>query len=142
MAFRSEVTVRFFEVDRAGIAFFGRVFEYCHVAFEEMLASAESDLTSVFEEEGWGMPLVHTEADFKSPMRMGERLSVTLNVARIGTRSITFAYEVHGPSGDLKATARLVHSIIDLETFRARTMPERLIRGLDRLRLLPEGYEI
>ena len=140
MAFLSEVTVRFYEVDRAGIAFFGRVFEYCHVAFEEMLAAAENDLTSVFDDEGWGMPLVHTEADFKSPMRMGERLTVALTVERIGDSSITFAYRLTGPKGDLKATARLIHSVINLSTFRKRSMPERILKGLDRLNLLPDGY--
>ncbi|MDP6943925.1 MAG: polyprenyl synthetase family protein [Myxococcota bacterium] len=36
MSFEHRLTVRFYEVDRAGIAFFGRVFEYCHAAYEAL----------------------------------------------------------------------------------------------------------
>jgi hypothetical protein len=34
-------TARFFEIDRAGIVFFGRIFEFCHEAFEELLLAID-----------------------------------------------------------------------------------------------------
>jgi len=106
MPFEHDVTVRFFEVDRAGILFLGRVIEHCHATFEELLATAGHDLESHFSTSSWGMPLVHAEADFIRPMRMGDRLRVSLRVERLGGRSITFAYAISGAEdGALRARA-------------------------------------
>ena len=138
MAFEHVVTVRFQHVDRAGIAFFGQVFEYCHAAYEEMLVAAGLSLREIFDQGGWGMPLVHAEADYSRPMRMGDRLAVALEVARIGRSSLTFEYTVRGAEGrELRATVRLVHAFIDLDGFRKLTVPPSLVEALARLDLVP-----
>lgn len=137
MAFEHTVTVRFHEVDRAGIVFFGRAFEYCHIAFEELLTAALGHVAAGLERGGWGMPLVHAEADYRRPMRMGDRLAIALAVERVGRRSIAFAYAIRGPDGDLRATARLVHAFVDLDGFRPRDVPAELLQGLSRLGLWP-----
>lgn len=138
MAFEHVVTVRFHEVDKAGIVFFGRVFEYCHVVFEEMLHEVlGNDMAAVFEGGRWGMPLVHAEADYKRPMRIGDRLRIRLEVERLGRRSITLRYTVAGEDGDVRATARLVHAFVDMERFASRPVPPELAQGLARLGALP-----
>ena len=45
-AFLHRLVVRFHEIDRAGIAYFTRAYEYCHAAFEEMLVAALGFLTA------------------------------------------------------------------------------------------------
>ena len=40
MAFEYGLTARFHEVDRVGIVFFGRAYEYAHICFEEVLTAA------------------------------------------------------------------------------------------------------
>ena len=131
MPFEHVVTVRFHEVDRAGIAFFGRVFEYCHLTFEELVAAAGVGISEIFDNQGWGMPLVHTEADFKGPMRLGDRLRVGLEVEGVGKSSITFAFEVRGSEGELRATAQLVHAFVDLRTFESIGVPELMLDILE-----------
>ena len=131
--FEHEVTVRFHEVDRAGIVFFGRVFEYCHTAFEEFLAAAADGLASVFDQEGWGMPLVHAEADYQRPMKMGDRIKVELRVDRLGSTSITFGFTLVGADGTQRANAQLVHAFVDLERFQKRSVPETITRALEKL---------
>jgi 1,4-dihydroxy-2-naphthoyl-CoA hydrolase len=138
MSFEHLVTVRFHEVDRAGIAFFGRVFEFCHEAFEEMLVAADDSLVSVFEQGGWGMPLVHAEADYDRPMRMGDRLRICLNVDRVGDHSITFLYDVIGAEdGERRASVKLVHAFVGMDDFKVRKVPERIRTGLAKLGLYP-----
>ena len=139
MAFEHVVTVRFNEVDRAGIAFFGRVYEYCHTAFEELLMATGSGITDIFERGGWGMPLVHSEADYTKPMRLGERLTIELTVPAIGKTSITFAYRVMGDDGKLRCTCKLVHAIVDFKTFQPRDVPEQLLRAGEDFNLRPSG---
>jgi 1,4-dihydroxy-2-naphthoyl-CoA hydrolase len=137
MAFTYEVSVRFHEVDRAGIAFYGRVFEYAHVAFEELLLAIDSSWTSVFDDLGWGMPLVHADADFERPMRLSERLSVSVEVESMGARSLTFAFKVIGSQdGVTRATVRQVHAFVDMERFESMPVPDEMRQGLSRLGLL------
>jgi YbgC/YbaW family acyl-CoA thioester hydrolase len=132
--FTHEITVRFHEVDRAGIVFFGRIFEYCHVAFEEILRAME--LTSVFERENWGMPLVHAEADFKRPMRMGDRIAIVTTIERRTGGSLTFAFEVLGAEDrQLRASVRHVHAFVALDTMEPTAFPPSLDEGLTRLGL-------
>ena len=135
--FEHQITVRFYDVDRAGIVFFGRIFEYAHAAFEELLMKV--GLVSVFEAEGWGMPLVHAEADFSKPMRMGDRIDVKVSVEKHSERSITFAFALHGAvEGEKRADVKHVHAFVDLETMRSRIFPDSLRAGLIDLGLLSD----
>ncbi len=135
MAFVHTVTVRFHETDRAGIVFFGRFFEYCHIVYEEMLIQALGGMETMFE-NGWSMPLVHAEADYKKPLRLGDRIPVHLTVERLGKGSITFSYSLKGYDGEERASAKLVHAFVDMETFEGRSAPPELIEALQRLGVL------
>ena len=132
MSFEHRLTVRFFEVDRAGIAFFGRVFEYCHAAYEALLMDLGYPLSEVFDNEGWGMPLVHAEADFQRPMRMGEELAIQVAVGRLGKTSVTFDFTVRGAAdGHVRATARHVHACVDMTRFESLEVPERFRAAIE-----------
>ena len=127
MSFEHRLTVRFFEVDRAGIAFFGRVFEYCHAAYEALLVSVDYPLAAIFDAEGWGMPLVHAEADFQRPMRLGEELLIRVSVGRLGKTSITLDFEVSGVvDKHVRARAKHVHACVDMDGFASMEIPARL----------------
>jgi YbgC/YbaW family acyl-CoA thioester hydrolase len=136
MAFEVVVTARFFEIDRAGIVFFGRIFEYCHVAYEELLGKALGSMEEAFRAPEWGTPLVHAEADFNSPIRLGDRITVALTLDKVGERSLSFGYRLTGEDGVLRATAKLVHAVIDPRTFRAIPAPASLLDALRRAGVL------
>jgi len=134
--FTHQVTARFFHVDRAGIIFFGRIFEYCHIVFEEMLAQVFERVAPTFEEHDFGMPIVHCEADFKRPMNMEDRLNISVEVSQLSERSITFEYTVLGQKGDVRATAQIKHAFVRLSTFESCGPPEILTNGLRQLDLI------
>ncbi len=131
MPFEHTVTARFFEIDRVGIVFFGRFFEYCHVTFEELLAQATGGIEASLR-QGWGLPLVHASADFKAPVRLGDRLRVVVELEQRSTRSLTFGYQIFGPDNGLRATCRLVHACVELATMTACAVPHDLIEALER----------
>ncbi|MBT9555150.1 MAG: acyl-CoA thioesterase [Myxococcales bacterium] len=134
--FRHRQTARFFEIDRAGIVFFGRFYEYAHAAFEELLTAALGHSEAMFKELGFGMPLVHSEADYKAPVLMGDRLLIEVEVERLGEKSVTFRYTISGEAdGKLRAVVRLVHAFVDLATFRPIPVAPALLDGLVRLHL-------
>ena len=137
MPFRHTLTVRFDEIDRAGIAYFAQVFRYCHVAYEELIAQAVGSLEDLFRSRTWATPMVHAEADYVRPMFVGDVLTIDLQVERLGEKSVTFAYEVRGEDGQPRARVRLIHAFVELEGFVARPVPEAFRAGLVRLGLVP-----
>lgn len=116
-------TVRFGEVDGANILFFSRIFEICHAAFEEAMAAAGFDLAGIFATADWKMPIVHAEADYVRPMRLGDRLHIAIAPPTMGASSITWDFEIRAEDGALHATARHVHVTIDT-AFQSRPVPE------------------
>jgi YbgC/YbaW family acyl-CoA thioester hydrolase len=130
MAFTYPVTARFHEVDRAGIIFFATIFSYCHITFEELIIERLGSFEEAVGRRGWGLPVVHTEADYFAPIRVGDRLNVSLCSARIGKTSVNFAYEVVGVDGVLRAKVRIVQACIDLQSFRPRSVASELVEAL------------
>lgn len=140
MAFTRQVTVRFDEIDRAGIVYFAHVLKYCHWTYEELMRElgGGAPLEEFFATSRWGMPLVHAEADYQAPNRLGDVLDVTLAVERLGRASVRFGYRV-ACAGELRARCRLVHAFVDLKRFSAIPVPAPFADGLQRLGLLPGG---
>ena len=139
MAFELSITARFFEIDRAGIVFFGRMYEYAHSALEEALAAMFGHPETMFSMHQFGMPLVHSEADYQRPIRMGDRLTVRMEVERMGTKSMTFRYQIVGEDGQPRCRVQLVHAFVDLKTFSGIPVPQVFIDALPKAGLsVPE----
>lgn len=136
VAFEHHLTARFYEIDRAGIVFFGRFYEYAHTALEELLAAMFGRPESIFVDLGFGMPLVHTEADYFSPTRMGDKLVIAVEVEKVGSKSVSFRFTIDGVAGDPRCIVRLVHCFVNLETFESIPMPPEFADGLRRLKLI------
>ena len=135
--FVHEHTVRFHETDRAGIIYFARVFEYCHIAFEEMLRAIFGGVDTLFRHGTWGMPLVDAKTRYLKPIYLDERLRIELRVARLGRGSVRFAYRVLGPDGTLRAETELTHAIVSMAEFEPQPVPPELRAGLQGLGLVP-----
>ncbi len=136
MTYDYDFTIRFAHVDSAGIAFFSRVYEICHEAFESLLTEAGLPLGFVINDQGWAMPVVHSEANYKAPMRLGDQVLVRASIERLGNSSVTFAYDVEGADGSTRVRARLTHAFIDTQTFRPCAAPTSFQEGMKNLGLL------
>jgi 4-hydroxybenzoyl-CoA thioesterase len=122
--------VRFDEVDAAGIAYFAHFFRWCHDAMEAMLAPIDGGYAGLVSRRRLGLPAVHVEADFASPLRFGDEVRVEVAVDRIGTSSCALRFElerVGGAAGAAHiATLRHVVALTDLDAMRARPIPTDL----------------
>jgi acyl-CoA thioester hydrolase len=66
--------------------------------------------------------LVRNEIDYKHPIHLNDTLEVFVRVARIGTKSLEFAYLVHA-NGLTCAVASSVHVWYDFEAARSVPVP-------------------
>jgi len=132
MAFRSQLTVRFGDIDHAGIVYYPRFLHYFHVALEEFFpAMLELEYPTLIDKHRIGLPTVHLETDFSRPLRYGDKIEVEVGVREIGRTSISFSYRVF-KSGD--ASPLIVgHNIVvcmDMDRFEKIEIPDWLRQKL------------
>ena len=136
MPFQHRVTARFHHVDRAGIVFFARAFEYAHDCFDEILIAAFD--RPDFDVLGFGMPLVHADASYKAPIRLYDELIVSAEITRIGDRSVTYAYRVDGADGVHRCVVTLRHAFVAYPDFRGIPVPPLFVARMKALQLIAD----
>jgi YbgC/YbaW family acyl-CoA thioester hydrolase len=120
--------VRFQDIDAAGILFYARAFEYFHDAYAALLEARGVDLPTIIGEKRWGAPLGHAEADFKAPMRYGDRIVIEIVSGEIGTKSLKVFYRVRAENDEAHVfcTGMTAHVFIDFATFKSRPVPDEV----------------
>jgi 4-hydroxybenzoyl-CoA thioesterase len=131
MAYTSIQKIRFDDVDGAGIVYYPRFLHLCHAAFEDFFDDvAPFGYPQLIRDRRLGFPTVHIDADFKAPLSYGDIAVVTLSVVRVGTSSMTMAYEVRRKrDSTLCFVAQITSVLIDLDTQRSQPITAE-IRGV------------
>jgi acyl-CoA thioesterase FadM len=124
--------VRLREVDAAGIAFFGRIFEIAHDAWEAVVREAGHPMATITSSAPWRLPLVHASADFASPLRLGDEIDVTVRLTTVGVSSVALHFELHR-GAVLLATVHTVHVCVDAQSFASRPLDGEFLAGLRRV---------
>ena len=119
-----ERPVRFEEVDAAQIVFFPRFLSYCHEAMEGLFDGVEGGYVRLVRDRKIGVPAVHVECDFTSPLRYGDVARIEVTVEKIGRTSVSFRYALSRVS-DGAAVASILHvcAVCDLTTLKAIPIP-------------------
>jgi 4-hydroxybenzoyl-CoA thioesterase len=125
--FKRERLIRFSDCDPAGIVFFPQYFVMFNGLVEDWV---EEELGIGYQRlvigRRTGMPSVRIEADFKAISPMGDRVVLSLQVERLGSKSLTLQLACHGAAGDVRMTMRQVIVTTSLETHRAVEIPDDL----------------
>lgn len=131
MVFTSFNQVRMHDTDMAGILYFARQFRFAHDALEDFFAAEGMDFNALFHKESFVPVIVHCEADYFVPLKVGDRLETHLTVERLGTTSFTLFYQIFR-DGELIGTVKTVHVTLTRETRKKIPMPENLREILSR----------
>jgi 4-hydroxybenzoyl-CoA thioesterase len=125
--YRSEVLVRFAHCDPAGIVFYPRYLEMFNGLVEDwFLDQLGISFAEIHRGRGWGIPTVRLEVDFVAYSVLGEVLTATLVVRRLGTTSIDLGITLSGPDGADRVRGRVVLVLVDAATRRAVAIPPDL----------------
>jgi 4-hydroxybenzoyl-CoA thioesterase len=128
MPYKTRLTVRFGDVDKAGIVYFPRIFHYMHIAQEEFFAEYVGvPYHQLIEQEGIGFPTVSDATDFVGVIRYGDVLEITVFISRLGDSSATFEFRLHRQAtGELLARAAQVKVAVHMATWQKIPIPDRL----------------
>jgi 4-hydroxybenzoyl-CoA thioesterase len=120
-----ERTVRFHEVDPAGLLFFPHFMTYAHEAMEQLFAGLPGGYVGLVNGRRIGLPAVAVHADFRAPLGYGDATTVETTVLRLGNRSLTLRY-VFVRASDRVLCAELRHTVVstDLGNMKSCPMPD------------------
>jgi len=123
-AFTARQPIRFEHCDSAGIVFFARYFTMMQGAVEAWFeAELGLDYADIIQRRRVGLGYVRAECDYLTPGRLGEVLSLTLLVERVGRSSIGLAFHGHR-DGAPALIGRLVLVTTDINEMASIPIPE------------------
>ncbi len=129
--FRYSFTVRFADVDHAGIVYYPVFYHYFHVAFEEFFRErmGPAAYLALLDESKIGFPAVHSECDYKAPLRFSDQAETEISLDRMGSKSVTLRYRVSRLQKEervLAAEGQVTCAITNLVLFQAVECPPAL----------------
>jgi acyl-CoA thioesterase FadM len=109
--FKQQLEIGMGQADAAGVIFAPRLLELAHAVYEAFLAENGWSVKRILD-EGWALPIVHMEADFLMPLRLGDPLLAVLEVEQLGESSFTLCCRFR--KGDQTAAlAKSVHVALE-----------------------------
>lgn len=135
--FKTDFRVRFSDVDNAGIFYYPRFFHAFHVAFEKWWEEEYGrGYHEILHDDKVGFPAVRIVCEFFKPVSFGETFEIWLGVKKLGSRSVTFRYEMrHSETGAVHARSDTTKAVIDMDAFKARTLPDNIRAAFERLQI-------
>lgn len=133
MPFITTNKVRMHDTDMAGILYFPRQFRFAHDALEDFIESEGMTFEQIFHHEKFVFVIVHAEADYYMPVKVGDALEIHLYIERIGASSFTVAYKIYRqPNKELVGSAKTIHVSLESDTRVKIPLPEKLKKSLNK----------
>lgn len=138
MKFERTYTIRFAHCDFAGIVFYPQYFTLFNDHVEDWFAEAlGQDFASLHGTLGLGVPTARLECDFVRPTRIGERLTLWLEIERLGNASVVLARGAC-VGDETRVRLRQVLVCVELATQRSRAWPDALREAMKPFLTHPE----
>lgn len=127
-AHRFPLTIRFGDLDPAGMVYYPRTLHFCHVGMEEYFRQIVGiDYPTFTGQHRLGLPTVRSEVDYRRPLRYGDELEIEIAVARVGQSSVEWLDRIwHQGSDHPSAEIRLTTVLVDMRTFTKVPVPDWL----------------
>jgi len=114
--------IRLKQTDATGVIYFSEQFNIALEAFEEFLHHQGFSLRKLVDSP-YLMPIVHAEADYLAPVKVGDELEVRIELADLGTKSITIHYLIYHQEQEV-GKVTLVHVTVDQSTRASVPIPD------------------
>ncbi len=128
--FSTSILVRFGDLDAAGIAYYPRLVNFLHEAFEDFFRGHVGRPYPEAFREGLGCPTVKLEMEFVAPVHYGDHVDVSVVVERIGRSSVRLRYEGR-VGGRPVFRARNTMVVVDMKAFKSTPVPAWLRERLE-----------
>jgi conserved hypothetical protein TIGR00051 len=114
---RTEITVRYAETDQMGVVYHANYLIWMEIGRTRLIEDLGFRYVDM-ERKGIFAPVVNLEIQYKKPCRFGETVTVETWIDQYEGVRIVYGYQIYGPDGDLRASARSVHVCVRKEDFK------------------------
>ena len=106
------VRVRYAETDRMGIVYHTNYIVWFEIGRTEFCRAAGIPYRQM-EEEGILIPVTAVECTYRQPARYDDGVTIRTRMGEVGSRGLTFFYEILGENGSLLAEGSTRHLFTD-----------------------------
>ena len=127
--------VRWSDVDKAGIIFYGAYLRFFEIAETELFRAVGLGYSRMFDEYDIWLPRRHLQFDFHAPALLDDLLDVEGWVGHIGRTSLRLdfaTYKIDGDARVLTADGHVVMVSTDRERLRPVPLPTGIVERLAR----------
>lgn len=140
-SFERPVRIRFSHCDPAGIVFFPQYLVMTNALVEDWFNEGlHIDYAHMIAQRRLGLPIVKLDCEFSRPSQMGETITLTLQVAAIGRRSISLDIVGHC-HGETRFRAKQVLVTTSLERGTSIEIPADIASALAAFAPQPDSIE-
>ena len=119
--------VPYADTDQRGVVYYGNYLTFFERARNELMREAGYTYRE-FEANGFALPVVHAEVDYKSPARYDDLLEISAWVEEVKGIRCKIACEVRRQSDDkVLAKGHTVHVFVDVKTLRPIPPPDNFL---------------
>ncbi len=129
--FTIEEHVRWSDIDRAGIIYYGQFLRFFEIAETELFRAVGLPYSEVFDRFDIWLPRVQIHFDFRKPLMLDDLIEVSAYVGRFGNKSLTLRFEVtRKDETGLVAEGHVVLACVSRSTFKAVAVPGEIVERL------------
>ncbi len=122
--------VPYADTDQMGVVYYGNYLAFFERARNELMRAIGYTYREC-EAEGWMLPVVHAELDYKSPARYDDLLEIAAYIREMKGVRIEIACEVRRKGEDAVLVSGFTrHCFVSSATFRPVQPPPRLLEAL------------
>ncbi|AEV75415.1 putative thioesterase [Mycolicibacterium rhodesiae NBB3] len=140
--FSLPITPRYAEIDQQGVVFNGHYLTWFDEACTGFLDHLDVTYPGLIA-SGYDIQVVHSEIDFKGPVRWRDAVRVEVHCERIGSTSFTLGFSVmRSRDGDTEQTAVRGHNVyvvVSTEDWAKRPIPSVLREALTSVERQPHN---
>jgi len=139
--FSYSAKIKMHHIDAAGSMFFGSYFQLVHDAYESFLEYLTFDAKYIFEGDML-IPIVHAEADYTNPVKLGDKLTIELAIENIGRSSFALSYNMLNQNCEPVAHIKTTHVTILRSTKKPISIPKEFRESLENLAHDEKGEQV
>lgn len=125
-----EYRVPYADTDQMGVVYYGNYLTYFERSRNELMR-AQGYTYKRCEEEGWMLPVIHAEVDYRRPAKYDDLLEITASLKSLKGVRIEIACQVRRKGEEAVLVEGFTrHCFVSTKTFRPVMPPEHFVSGL------------
>ena len=129
--FTIEEHVRWSDIDRAGIIYYGQFLRFFEIAETELFREVGLPYSEVFDRFDIWLPRVQIHYDFHKTLVLDDLIEVSAYVGRFGNKSLTLRFEVAKKGEEsVVADGHVVLACVNRSTFKSTPVPAEIVNAL------------